>query len=714
MTFAVALPAIVLSYFNLSFIGFVASLGAMTVSNADVPGPVQRRFYGMIATTIVNFCIALIIGFVSPVPTLVAVFIAVFCFGLTIVGVYGSRVNTVGFAGLIIMVLTLDTERSGAEVINNALYLLAGSVWYILLSLVLFRMRPYRIIQQALGDYIFSIGDYLKTRSYFYDENVDYDRTHKGLMQQQQQIHEKQEMLREMIFKSRSIVRQSTTTSRTLLIIFIDTIDLFEKATGTVYNYQSMHKRFDHTGILKKIQSFVLEMVDEIHEVGLAVASGRPSVVSKNLDNSLNILEAEFEKFVDEHRVPENIEPLLNMRKVMQSVQDMTMRIFTVHHFTRYDRRKIKNYQLADSYEDFVEPTHFNIRLLKENLSLKSGTFRHALRVSTATTLGYLVALWLNLGHSYWVLLTILVILKPSYSLSKQRNYHRLLGTMIGAVVAGGILLLVHNQYWLMVVLIVLMLLCFSFIRTKYFTGVIFMTAYLIIFFFMLDPQHIVNTLENRIVDTAVGSVIAFFATLLLAPSWERHNVKNFMEDALEKSAVYFKTVADSLVKGRFEDIAYRLSRKEAFVAQTNLSGGFSRMLNEPKSKQHKAAQLHQFTVLINVLNSHIVTLADFIQKYGAKYATDDLMPITYDIVEELAEAKNIIANEDVETKERVSARELRKDVKELVERRHAELQQGLKNTETKATLNEYKPILDQFLFISRIAGDLKKLSENF
>ena len=710
VTVAVTLPAIVLSYFGLLQVGLVASLGAMCVSNADVPGPVHRRFNGMTATLILNFCIALLIGYSSTSPVLIAVLIAVLCFALTIISVYGSRVSTIGFAGLIIMVLMLDSERTGMEVLNNAMYLLAGSVWYMLLSLALFRIRPYRIIQQALGEYIFLIGDYLKTRSYFYSRKVDYDKTYRNVMLQQQDIHEKQEMLREMIFKSRSIVRQSTTKSRTLLVIFIDTIDLFEKATGTVYNYESMHRRFDDSGILHKFRGYILKMARELHEIGLAVQSGLPSRTSKNLNDSLKTLKEEFEAFIDERRGPENLEPLIHMRKIMQSIEDMTMRIYTLHHYTRYDRKKVRQYQPSGNLEDFVEPTSFNRQLLLENLSIKSGTFRHALRVSIATTAGYIVAQMLNLGHSYWVLLTILVILKPSYSLTKQRNYNRLTGTISGALIGVGILFLVHNQYWLLAIMIMLMLLCYSFIRTKYFTGVIFMTAYLIIFFFMIDPRNFINALENRIVDTAIGSVIAFIATYMLAPSWERDQVRDFMAEALERAKEYFKTVAQSFGTGKIEDHIYRLNRKEAFVAQANLSGGFTRMLNEPKSKQNNAAKLHQFVVLINVLNSHVVTLADFAQKYAAKYASGDLAPVTEDIEAELTEAKNILNKEEVVSLVKVSAQELRQDIKELVEKRRDELQQGLRDTQTKTTLIEYKPIVDQFLYISRIAGDIKKL----
>ncbi|MFV0605199.1 MAG: hypothetical protein ACK5NK_05080, partial [Niabella sp.] len=80
VTVATTLPAIVFSYFNLFHIGLVASMGAMTVSNADVPGPMHRRFNAMAATLILNFCIALLTGYSSSNPVLVTILIAVLCF----------------------------------------------------------------------------------------------------------------------------------------------------------------------------------------------------------------------------------------------------------------------------------------------------------------------------------------------------------------------------------------------------------------------------------------------------------------------------------------------------------------------------------------------------------------------------------------------------------------------------------------------------------
>ncbi|WP_410964374.1 FUSC family membrane protein, partial [Salmonella sp. SAL4447] len=82
---------------------------------------------------------------------------------------------------------------------------------------------------QALGDALISTASYLRTRADFYNSTVDYDQTYKTLLDQQVQVHNKQNLVREMMFKTRDIVRESTHTSRILMMIFLDSVDLFER-----------------------------------------------------------------------------------------------------------------------------------------------------------------------------------------------------------------------------------------------------------------------------------------------------------------------------------------------------------------------------------------------------------------------------------------------------------------------------------------------------
>ena len=81
----------------------------------------------------------------------------------------------------------------------------------------------------------------------------------------------------------------------------------------------------------------------------------------------------------------------------------------------------------------------FDPRLLKAHLSLDSPVLRYAVRLSLAMMTGGIVAAGLGgERHGNWVLLTIAVILRPTYGLTRQRRDHRLIGTMIGCVLAAG------------------------------------------------------------------------------------------------------------------------------------------------------------------------------------------------------------------------------------------------------------------------------------
>ena len=101
------------------------------------------------------------------------------------IGVYGARAGSIGLAALFIMVLNLEERIYGWEVLFNAVYVLCGGIWYMLLSLSLYSFRPYKVTQQALGDCIQSTAGYLLLRSAFYKKDPDYDGIYSQLIDKQ-------------------------------------------------------------------------------------------------------------------------------------------------------------------------------------------------------------------------------------------------------------------------------------------------------------------------------------------------------------------------------------------------------------------------------------------------------------------------------------------------------------------------------------------------
>ncbi len=715
ITTGAVLPALVLNFFGLLPVGTLVSLGAVCVSAADSPGPIHHRRNGMAVCTALIFVVCLITGYTAPYPVSLGCWVALACFVFSMIGVYGGRVISIGIAALLVMVLNMSRPGHGWNVLLNAIYVSAGGLWYMLLSLVLYHVRPYKLIQQALGDCVMATADYLRIRAQFYNNQEAYDDVYRQLMEQQVQVQQKQDLLRELLYKSRTIVKDSTVTSRTLMVLFIDTVDMFEKAATAFYPYQELHHFFDDTDILQRFKGSVLQISDALDDIGIAVKSGKASIPPDELQDKLVHLQNYFTAFRNTHLNAENLEALITLRKILQAVEDMVARINTLHNHTQYDKKRARDYRPSGDYDKFVTHTDINWKLLRDNLSIRSDIFRHSLRVSIAATFGYILSFLVRLGHSYWILLTIIVILKPAYSLTKKRNYQRVLGTIAGAFAGLVILFFVKDNKALFIIMMLFMTGTYTFVRTNYLLAVVFMTPYVLLLFHLLNNGQFKTVLTDRVLDTAIGSAIAFAANFFLLPAWEHEQIRKYQSAAITASLDYYKQVSGLFMGMAITDTQFRLSRKQAFVALANLSDAFSRLLAEPKNKQRDARQVHQFVVLVHTLTSHIATLAHYSKTLAAKYQSADFAGIIAETTHHLEVASQM--NEDGPAgllPDQVTSHPfmLQTQVKELVAKRNAELQLGLGNTDTRLRLSELKPIVDQFQFIAGIAADVRKASE--
>jgi len=214
ITAGITLPAILLGYFHNLSTGIVVSIGAMCVANTDNPGPIHHRRNGMIACILFIFFVSLVTGWVNGSPLWTGLIVLVFCFVFSLMSIYGNRAGSIGLNSLLVMVLMIDYRRHGWDVLYNALFIAAGGLWYTVLSLLLYSFRPYKLVQQALGDCVQATAEYLRIKASFYSRHVDYDKSYRQLLDSQVGIQAKQDLLRELIFKSRKIVRESTHTGR--------------------------------------------------------------------------------------------------------------------------------------------------------------------------------------------------------------------------------------------------------------------------------------------------------------------------------------------------------------------------------------------------------------------------------------------------------------------------------------------------------------------
>jgi len=115
---------------------------------------------------------------------------------------------------------------------------------------------------------------------------------------------------------------------------------------------------------------------------------------------------------------------------------------------------------------------------------------------------------------------------------------------------------------------------------------------------------------EERIIDTVIGSTIAFIASYLIFPSWEFEQIQHNLSDVINANTCYLNKISESILGREVTSMEYKLARKDVYVKSANLSAAFERMTSEPKSKQRKIKDVHKFVVLNHILSSYIATIA--------------------------------------------------------------------------------------------------------
>ena len=714
MTAGILMPAFVMSYFELLPAGIVMSVGALCVSAADNPGPVPHRANAMIICNVLIFFVAIFTAWSIHLPVILGIILFISSFVFSMLAVYGARASSIGIAAMLVMVLNLQHPRQGWDIIINASYIFAGGVWYMMFSLTLQTIRPYKLIQQILGDCIQSTADYLRTRASFYDKDVKYDSTYHHLMQQQVDVQQKQNMVSELLFKTRTIVKESTHKGRILVMIYFDVADLFERVMTSYQEYTTLHKYFDDTHILDEFKVMLLQLADELEEIGIAVKSGNSSYEKTSVIENITKTEEHFNDLRKSFMEPENVEGFIALGRILTNVRDLAERINILHHYTTYDR-KLKKRKTKIEFEKFIDHNDITPEIFFNNLNFNSNIFRHSLRVSFAVLAGYLISLTLHIGHSYWILLTIVVILKPAYSLTKKRNKDRLIGTLGGIAIGVIVLYFIKNEVALLVIMILFMTGTYIFLRTNYFVSVMLMTPYLLLFFHLLYPNDFKTLLTDRLIDTAIGSGIAFIASIFLVPAWERNTIKTFMIKMIEDNCNYYKVSANAFIPEQtFSANQLQLARKNALVSLANLSDAFNRMLSEPKRHQKGVENVHRFVVLNHTLTSHIATLSYYLQAMQNIYRSNDLSPVIKDTVQYFNKAIEQLQNSTTTEElmpQKESLRALNEKAETLLKKRREELQQGLLETETKKLLIQTKSVTDQFNYIYSIATDINKVS---
>jgi len=181
--------------------------------------------------------------------------------------------------------------------------------------------------------------------------------------------------------------------------------------------------------------------------------------------------------------------------------------------------------------------------VLDKHATADSPIVLHAVRVAIACVVAEFIARVTQLGHGQWIALTVLVVLQPELGSTFRRGAQRILGTVVGGILAAALAATLPSPVTIFFVLVPLMIVTMMLLPGNYTLFTMMVTPTFVLF---ADPHTGDWRLAvTRVVNTCIGGALALIAARALWPQSERGRVRPQLAALLRAAARYTRVVAD-------------------------------------------------------------------------------------------------------------------------------------------------------------------------
>lgn len=651
----VLLPALVLAGLYQQYsIGMVAAIGAACVAILDQPGgPRRYGTNGMLAAILLGSLTAAITGLASSHAGLMWLVIPGLCFLFSMFTVFGKQGGLLGFACLLLMTLTMRTPLAPHDVLLHTVYSFGGGLFYFVFSFMAHRLLWHREEQQVLSVALFATADYIAARSQFYDVNADLEASYRQLVHAQAAMTEKHQAARDTVLRElpRGAGRANRLRTATLNV-FIDMVALLDTLVATHTDYATLRRRLPDSDILIFARDALQKLAINVAHVALNLARNTHIRQRNSVKAELRAIEYELEKYRQEGMADDEPEIYALLVQVLRRLRNATRLVDRLgQHLEPAGDLALVDMRLEKSLDRFLSRQTWRLGMLTSNLRMDSPHFRYAARVAIAALLAmitttaiahtdFLQALAPGLGtHSYWVILTILVVMKPGFALTRQRNGWRLAGTLIGCGLALLLFRLTDNPDIYLAMLVVTCVLGYSLIQLNFMVSAVFNTLFVLLIFHFLSPAGN-DVISERLVDTVIGCGLALLCSYIL-PWWEHRYMPSLARALLKANTELLRTglsyaaltrasmaQQEAIAKAGYRsaveagaaapepadlgaeqheaELRWRLARKNVYIAFGNFAAAFHRMMDEPVRRQNNVPELNNVLIQNHVLASQI------------------------------------------------------------------------------------------------------------
>jgi uncharacterized membrane protein YccC len=550
--------------------GQPATLGAISASISDLPAPWREKA----RTLAFGFALAMLstvaIQLALPWPVTAILMIGVISFVGGLVTGLGRWAVAVGMQAVIPMVFILGFPRetySGA--LRTQMLLLGGGVAYIVIALLATVFTDPSARRMVASETIREFSIYLRAVAGIFDPDQDLAAAYGVTIRQQSALAEQFQSARTLLLE-----RPGTTGERMRLSasigILLDALDALVAAQCDV---ELIRKTPAAARVLTRIGDVLRMGSLDLEHLSLELLTTGHPILPPDHHLAIDALKREAARV----EADEAMDP-----KVRAACDATTWRlVLSLSHVRRLEQSLSKDATARAAIGDvdlaaFIPKRSYAPSALIPHFSPESPVLRFAVRLALAMMAGALVAQ--SLGddrHGNWVVLTIAVVMRAGYGLTRQRRDDRVIGTLIGCV--GAAVSVAYLPAGALVAVQGLgVAVTHSFARLNYRIASVGASVTALVSLHLVQPWVSAPVLV-RLADTLIGAAIAHLFNYFW-PRWEYFEAPQLASRLQAQLAAF----ASAALRSDVSEHDYRLARKNVIEAMAALSDSAGRMAIEP------------------------------------------------------------------------------------------------------------------------------------
>lgn len=574
------------------FAASVMAVGAIICIPPDHAAPRRGKLGSLLPAALIGLPLFAGVQLLQDQPLYLGMLLVPATFFAFLAGAWGARGVPVVISIMFAMTFSMAVPQhlGNGSLLTTCLYFSSGSLLYVLYATAANALLNGRYRQQLLAQSLLALGSLMRSQADRFDPTTDTPPVGE-LMQKQAQLAEQLQAARDLLLESPRTPRRQQ-----LAAMMINVLEIRDHLLASELDLDLVRSHPEAAPVLVEMHALLDQMADELERHADDLLFFRRSAPLNDWRPALAALNRMPQGLAsqDPQQGPSLTTLLRGLTNRVGLINDEILRINCLA------RGKAEPDLMAvrTAWKLFVSPTNWSLRPLLMLWHWDAPPLRHAMRAALAIGAGYLISLALPWAtHGYWILVTIVVVLRGSLSQTLERRNSRVAGTLLGCALAGAILSTQAPPLVLLVIVPLAQAVAHAFAVRRYIITAVAATVVSLVQAHLISAADapMFNVLE-RIADTVIGVGIAWGFSYVL-PSWERNQIPSLVNRALQAQARHAQ-VALSL--GQFTavddepELQWRLARREAYDSLSALVMATRRSLVEPRAVRPALEPLEQ------------------------------------------------------------------------------------------------------------------------